>query len=152
MGFDGTQRSVGGTDGLVGPPATAFASGWKREAWQTMADDRKDRTSPQHEYASMAGCLPRVFWMGVGNIALVMAALSIYASTGWSIADLAFWVIVGLLVGARYIDIARYKGTTVDGEPATSAHFKRYALMLLVVSVVVWAAARLLGPGFAGVT
>jgi hypothetical protein len=115
-----------------------------------MADDRKDRPPLQPEYQSMAGCFPRVFWMGFGNIALVMAALSIYKSAGSSIADLAFWLIVGLLVGARYIDIVRYKGMTVNGDPATSAHFKRYALMLLVVSAAVWAAARLLGPGSRG--
>jgi hypothetical protein len=90
--------------------------------------------------------------MGVGNIALVVAALLIYKSAGWSIADLVFWLIVGLLVGARYVDIARYKGTTVDGDPATTAHFRRYALVLLVVSAAVWAAARALGPGFGGAT
>lgn len=86
--------------------------------------------------------------MGFGNIALVMAALSIYRSAGWSIADLAFWLIVGLLIGARYIDIVRYQGTTVHGEPATTAHFKRYVVMLLAASAAVWAAARALGPGF----
>jgi hypothetical protein len=88
--------------------------------------------------------------MGLGNIALVMAALGIYKSAGWSIADVAFWLIVGLLVGARYLDIARYQGVTVEGEPATTAHFRRYALILLVVSAAVWAAARALGPGFGG--
>ena len=113
-----------------------------------MADDRKERTSTQPEYQSPAGCLPRIFWMAVGNIALVMAALAIYTSAGWSIADLAFWLIVGLLIGARYIDIVRYKGTTVHGEPATTAHFKRYVLILLVVGAAVWAVARALGPGF----
>lgn len=117
-----------------------------------MADDRTDRTSTQREYQSLAGCLPRLFWMGFGNIALLMAALLIYKSTGWSIADLAFWLIVGLLVGARYIDIVRFEGTTVHGEPATTAHFKRYALTLLVACAAVWAVTRALGPGFAGAT
>lgn len=112
-----------------------------------MADDRKDRTSPQPEYQSMAGCLPRIFWMAFGNIALVMAALSIYASAGWSIADLVFWLTVGLLISARYIDIVRFKGTTIHGDPATTAHFRRYALIVLVAGAAVWAVARALGPG-----
>jgi hypothetical protein len=90
--------------------------------------------------------------MGFGNIALLMAALSIYKSAGWSIADLAFWLTAGLLVGARYIDIARYHGTTAHGEPATTAHFKRYALTLLVACGAIWAVARALGPGFARTT
>jgi hypothetical protein len=90
--------------------------------------------------------------MGFGNVGLLMAALWISQSTGWSIADLAFWLLVGLLIGTRYIDIVRYQGTTVDGEPATTAHFKRYTLLLLVVSAAVWAVARALGPGLAGAT
>ncbi len=110
-----------------------------------MADDLK-------EYQSPAGCLPRLFWMGFGNIALVITALLIYRSAGSSIADLVFWLIVGLSIGARYIDIVRYQGTTVDGEPATTAHFKRHALTLLVAGAAVWAVARALGPGFTPTT
>ncbi len=117
-----------------------------------MANDRTEQTSTQPQYQSPAGCLSRLFWMGFGNIALVMVALAVYKSAGWSTADLLFWLIVGLLCGARYVDIVRYQGTTVHGEPATAAHFKRYALILLVVSAAVWAVARALGPGFGGTT
>ncbi len=113
-----------------------------------MADARKQQPSIQQEYQNPAGCLPRLFWMGVGNIALVMAALAISKSAGWSIWDLAFWLTVGLLIGARYIDLVRFRGTTIHGEPATTAHVKRYALILVVVGTVVWAVARALGPGF----
>ena len=115
-----------------------------------MATNRTEQTAGQPEYQSPAGCLPRLFWMGLGNIALVMAALLVNKSAGWSIADVAFWLTVGLLICARYIDIVRYQGMTVEGEPATTAHFRRYALMLVPVSAVVWSVARLLGPGFAG--
>jgi hypothetical protein len=86
--------------------------------------------------------------MAFGNIALVLLVLSIYRSAGWSIADLAFWLVVGLLIGARYIDIVRYKGATIDGEPATLAHFKRYVLVVLFAGAALWAIARALGPGF----
>ena len=115
-----------------------------------MADGRKEQTPAHPEYQSPAGCLSRLFWMGFGNIALLGAALSIYKSAGWSIADLLFWLIVGLLFGARYFDIVRYKGTTVHGEPATATHLKRYAPLLLAVAAAVWAVARALGPGVAG--
>jgi hypothetical protein len=114
-----------------------------------MAHDRQDRPSPQPAYQNPAGCLPRLFWLGLGNIALVIATLAIYNGTGWSIADLVFWLTVGLLVGARYIDIVRYRGTTVHGDPATMTHLKRYALILLVAGAAVWVVARALGPGFA---
>lgn len=113
-----------------------------------MADDRKEQIPTQVEYQSLAGCLPRLFWMAFGNIALVGAAFAVYESRGWSIADLAFLSVVGLLIGARYIDIVRYQGKTADGEPATVAHLKRYVLWLLVIAIALWAVARALGPGF----
>jgi hypothetical protein len=43
-----------------------------------------------------------------------------------------------LLIVARYVDITRFKGDTAYGEPATLAHWRRYALSLLVGSIVVW--------------
>jgi hypothetical protein len=86
--------------------------------------------------------------MLLGNVGLIFAALKIYMSTGWSVADVAFWLIVCLLIGARYIDIVRFKGATMDGQPATRAHLKRYVLIVLLASTAVWAVARALGPGF----
>jgi hypothetical protein len=77
-----------------------------------------------------------------------MAAAAIYASGGGSIADVVYWLIVGLLIGARYIDIVQFKGKTADGEPATTAHLRRYVFTVLLAGVAVWAAARALGPGF----
>ena len=115
-----------------------------------MATDRTEHAA-RSEYQNPAGCLARLVWMGFGNIALVMSALLVFKSSGSSIADLAFWLTVGLLTGARYVDIVRYQGLTVEGEPATTAHFRRYTLMLVLVSAVLWTAARLLGPGFPGV-
>ena len=114
-----------------------------------MADDRRIPESAQPQYDSAVGCLPRIFWMFIGNVALFMAAAAVYASAGWSIADVVYWLIVGLLICARYIDIVRFKGKTTDGEPATTTHLKRYALMVLLVGAALWAAARALGPGFA---
>lgn len=113
-----------------------------------MATDRKERTPSQPQYQDPAGCIPRLVWMGFGNIALVLAVLSIDEHAGWSIADLAFWLLIGLLIGARYIDIARFQGTRIHGEPATTAHFKRYLMFLLLAGAALFAVARALGPGF----
>jgi hypothetical protein len=53
-----------------------------------------------------------------------------------------------VLIGTRYVDIVRYQGLTADGQPATMAHFRRYAIVLLATAVALWAATRALGPGF----
>jgi hypothetical protein len=107
-------------------------------------------SSTQSEYQSPSGCLLRLFWMGLGNVALVLTALWIYQSAGWSIADILFGVIPLLMIGSRYLDIVRHQGTTANGEePATMAHLKRYALTLVMVAAALWAVTRALGPGFA---
>lgn len=113
-----------------------------------MAHHQKEQAPTPVEYQSLVGCLPRIVWMGLGNMALVVAALAIHQSTGWTIADLLFWTVVGLLIGTRYVDIVRYQGLTADGQPATMAHFRRYAIVLLGTAVALWAATRALGPGF----
>lgn len=112
-----------------------------------MAEDRREPASAPPEYQDPLGCLPRIFWMMLGNVGLLFAALKIYMSTGWSVADVAFWLIVCLLIGARYIDIVRFKGQTMNGEPATMAHLRRYVLLVLVAGAALWAVARALGPG-----
>lgn len=110
-----------------------------------------DRNTPstRSEYESPQGCLLRLLWMGLGNVALVLTALWIYRSAGWSIADILFAVIVLVLIGARYVDIVRYRGSTADGnEPATMAHWKRYALTVAAVAAALWVVARALGKAF----
>lgn len=113
-----------------------------------MARNPKEQIPAQVEYQSLAGCLPRLVWMGVGNIGLIVAALAISKSAGWTVADLLFWLVVAGLIGTRYVDIVRCQGMTADGQPATLAHFRRYAIVLLVIALVLWTAARALGPGF----
>lgn len=113
-----------------------------------MAQDPKEQTPAQVEYQSLAGCLPRLVWMGVGNVALIVTALAIYKSAGWTIADLLFLLVVGVLITTRYVDIVRFQGRTADGEPATLGHFRRYAIVLVTTASGLWATARALGPGF----
>ena len=113
-----------------------------------MASDHSERVSPQPEFQDPLGCLPRIFWMMLGPLGLLMTAFKVYLSDRWSVADVAFWLIVALLIGARYVDIVRFKGQTMNGEPATRAQLKRYVLLVLVAGAALWAIARALGPGF----
>ena len=47
------------------------------------------------------------------------------------------------MIAARFVDIRACDGQTVDGDPADLGHWKRYAMILLPVSVLlpvgVWA-------------
>jgi hypothetical protein len=100
--------------------------------------------TPAIEYASGTGLLLRVFWMGLGNLLLVYLAGSIARGSSWSLTwrDIAYWITVVALVSARYLDVARYDGLTINSEPATQAHVRRYAVALLVIAGAIWGVAQ----------
>lgn len=90
------------------------------------------------------GCLLRLCWMFVGNGVLLFSAIFI-AQHPWkslSAADLVYAAGVAFLLGTRFLDITRFQGTTATAEPATLAHWRRYALVVLAVSAGVWVGAH----------
>jgi hypothetical protein len=94
--------------------------------------------------ASILGCLIPTFWMLVGNGILALCAVAIAAGTAvFGATDLLYWLTVVCLLGARYADIRYLGGKTADGEPATMAHWRRYAVILGAVSVAIWIVAHL---------
>jgi hypothetical protein len=50
-------------------------------------------------------------------------------------------MVVGL-IEARYVDIARFNGQTTEGKLTPIAHWRRYAVLMLVISAGLWALAR----------
>jgi hypothetical protein len=73
------------------------------------------------KYDSSSGCLIHLFWLIVGNVALLIVAGQILFHTGgrFSVFDAIYWLFVVLILAARYADIRFFKGTTVDGKPST---------------------------------
>lgn len=105
-----------------------------------MAENRQKESNVQPPMGGM-GCLTRILWMVVGNLVLIFSASFIarghYAS--FSGADMVFWITMALLVLLRYADIARFHGTTAQGnQPATMAHWRRYVVGLVVVAALLW--------------
>ena len=85
--------------------------------------------------------LVRFFWVIFGVAALAMTALYLtqHTDTMFSLADIVYWCIVGLMVGARYVDIVKYHGMTSEGDrPATVDDWGQYLRSLLLVSGLVW--------------
>jgi len=96
------------------------------------------------EYDPVGGCLLRVFWMLLGNLLLLAAAYAITQSPALlGPADALFWLCVGLLLAARYVDVKHFKGRTAEGRPATLADWRRYALLLGGISLGLWLVAHL---------
>lgn len=84
----------------------------------------------------------RVFWMLWGNLVLLLCAAKV-AVGGSTVPQVLLALTAVALVVARYVDITRFAGTTVDGEPATLAHWKRYAAGVVAISLALWTLARM---------
>lgn len=82
----------------------------------------------------------RILWMIVGNAALVISGFWILQvrDAFFSVADATYGAAIPLLIVARYLDIARFGGSTAYGEPATMAHWRRYAAAVLGGAVAAW--------------
>jgi hypothetical protein len=91
------------------------------------------------------GCLAvfvRMTWLAIGSIVLVAMTLLLLKSPGFSGKDVAFWSVPVAMIAVRWLDIARFKGQTTQGKPATMGTLGRYALELLVASAVLWGIAH----------
>jgi len=102
-----------------------------------MTEPKGQQVPPQ---TRVTGCLVRFCWMLLGNAVLLGCAVFIAQNKGTSFsrADIAFWCIVAALVVLRYVDVRKLSGQTATGEPATMAHWSRYAERLIEVSLLVW--------------
>lgn len=103
------------------------------------------------ERSATLGLFLRLFWMFLGNMALGMSAIKIIGNhvTWFSLADVVYGTTIPLLIGARYVDIARYQGATATGEPATIKHWIRYTVSLTLISATVWVASHAVAYFFA---
>ena len=109
----------------------------------------QNEAGPARRESSALALLARVYWMLFGIIPVALSALWIAQSEGTpSRADAAFLLSVLALVGVRYLDVAHLAGATAEGEPATIAHWRRYAIGIgggaLALWTVLTAAVRLL--------
>lgn len=100
--------------------------------------------TPPPPIAPMNNLFIRLIWLLYGNAVLGICWFSI-ASRGIRTFDIADYVYLGTIVimlMARHVDINRFQGHTADGTPATMLHFKRYAIQLVSIGIVMWIAAQ----------
>jgi hypothetical protein len=99
---------------------------------------------PTDKQTGILAIIARLFWMVFGNFILVISAISILAGKGTTsyVSDVVFWCDVVALVIVRFLDIKFLDGLTTTGKPATLAHWRKYAIMLIICSGLIWAAAH----------
>lgn len=89
----------------------------------------------------------RLTWALFGPVLLALSLYQIASFPGgwftrW---DAAIFIVAGIMIWCRLAELRSGQGTTAWGEPATMAHVKRYAQILIVLVVAAWILANLLG-------
>ena len=102
------------------------------------------KSSQSPEQVGCMGFILRTLWLMLGNMGLAVIAIFIIMNhlPLFSLYDLLFWVVVVLLIIVRYVDIAYLHGGDQYGDPATMKHWRKYAVLLPAISLVMWAIAH----------
>jgi hypothetical protein len=105
----------------------------------------------EHRVSSLRILAVHLTWLILGPVALLVSLLSIVDAGGdWiSALDIVFWVIVALMIFARWADQKSGQGTTSEGEPSTWKDFQKYIIILPIFAVGAWLMAKAFGYWFA---
>lgn len=97
------------------------------------------------EITSLSVLGARLTWAALGPLVLLVMAGAVFskAHSWFSALDVAYGVVVALMILARWVEQRSGSATTLTGEPATSRHFARYVAVLLPLAIVVWVVAHL---------
>lgn len=102
--------------------------------------------APQ-EITSVSLLLARLTWALAGPLALLGIAYGILSSgSGWLTGlDIAFAVVVGLMLLSRWLERRAGTLTTLSGQRARPDKHRRYTLGLVLVAALVWVGTNLVG-------
>jgi hypothetical protein len=97
--------------------------------------------------SSFTVVVARVTWFFLGPAALLLLAAKILgAGSGWfTLLDALFFVVLGIIIGARWFEQKSGHGTTTEGKPSTWVDVQRYSVRLTVVAVAIWIVCNLFG-------
>lgn len=89
----------------------------------------------------------RVTWILAGPLALLGITYGIVSSgTGWQTdLDVAFGIVLGLMLLGRWVEHRSGAATTLTGEPATPEQFRHFATLLPPLAAAVWVIANIVG-------
>ena len=90
----------------------------------------------------MVAALARLYWMFLGNAALILLAAALLHDPGCSWRDATFFATAASIVLVRAIDSFHLGGLTGEGLPSSPAHVRRYAWVVALSSGAAWAAAK----------
>jgi hypothetical protein len=89
----------------------------------------------------------RIFWMLLGPAVLfaILFGNTMEDKSWFSGADLAFFILLGLVVLARWVEQRSGQCTLADGQASTWKDFRRYVGVVVPVALAIWAASNVIG-------
>lgn len=89
--------------------------------------------------SSIHALLTRLYWFAFGHAALIFLVLSIFKNKISILNSVLYFLLLGLLIAAKYIDVKYFDGTTADGEkPATITDFKHFLKVVIIAYAVIF--------------
>jgi hypothetical protein len=106
-----------------------------------------EETKDEVQNVSGAGLMVRLFWMLGGQLGL-LACLALIVRDDralHSAVSIGFWIVLGLMILARYFDVKRFGGAKTDGTTrATMQDVKKFAYGSVGLGGAFWLVAHLL--------
>lgn len=109
--------------------------------------DRPDTSTTNNpEHTSGNSLLCRLYWFAIGNVIVVLLAMKIVTHKIQIpfLFDFFYWLAAISLIVTRFIDIRYLNGQTVESEPATMTHWKKYAVGVFLISLCIWIIAHVI--------
>jgi hypothetical protein len=88
--------------------------------------------------------LTRLFWIFGGTVTLIYCLIYIILRKATFAVYLIYILATISLVVVRFVDIKYFKGEKMNGEPASLSHWRRYTLLLLICSGILFVIAKTL--------
>jgi hypothetical protein len=95
----------------------------------------------------LTGCLVRVVWLfgGIATLCLLLVPIVMNDSGRSSMASIGYWIVLGMIVVARYLDVAYFaKSLPKDGAPATLRDANHFNAGVVVIASGAWVIAHAL--------
>jgi hypothetical protein len=89
----------------------------------------------------------RLTWTVAGHLVALFAAAQIVLGGAGRLtkADALLWLAVSVVVFARWVEVTRYDGYTLDGETVSVDRFWRFVALVLLEALALWGGAHALG-------
>ena len=94
---------------------------------------------PDQNNSSIPALLTRIYWFAFGHAALIFLILSISKNKLSVFNSLLYFLFLGILIAAKYIDVKYLDGTNAEGDkPATMADFKGFFKVVMIIYTIVF--------------